>query len=549
MTPRRAAALGWGLALLLFIGGMAMMLQDVLPNPLDHSFGDEGDGLVLIASLEHWWRALNGIPVGGTWRQAGFFYPIANPIGLTDSYLGLAVPYCVLRFFLVGPFMAFTATMVLFAAIGYWTGYWFCRVSGLADRAAAAVAAWIFAFGAVPLYLAGHAQTYTIMLAPTLGLCLLAAWRAQRGPARALWGLLAGLSYGLILLTAPQTAWFGTFVGGLVFLFYVALRRPDPRTAPWAVPQAAGFVAGALIGLAATVYVNQPGQGPIHNRSGGEIRFYLPMVSDVVHQPPIELLWNGLAGRVGLLADPARPIAEIALGFAPILLVTLLTGCGIVLVAGPQRGRYRTADATALACVATAVLCWLLQVQFYRHAVWTRLVMVVPGGAMIRTPFRIQDACLMFAALALACLLTRLAASKLRLGAPLSAMLAVLLLAEQVSLGLGARQTSQVTDWFARVGRPPAACKSFYVTPGAGPPAPWYEYQSEAMMLAQEIGLPTLNGNSSWYPTGWEPMRDAVAPGYPAAVAAWITQNRLRDVCQLDASSAQWTLEPNRPPA
>ena len=548
MMARRAAA-GRALALLLFVAGLAVMLQNMLPDPLDRSFGDKGDGLVLIATLEHWWRVLGGDPVGGTWRQAGFFYPVANPIGLTDSYLGLAIPYCLLRLCSVSPYRAFTAAMVVFATLGYWTAYRFCRATGFANRMAAALSAWVFAFGAVTLFLAGHAQTYTIMLAPTLGLCLLAAWRAQLWSRRALWGLLAGLTYGLILLTAPQTAWFGTFVGGLAFLFYVAFRRPDPRTAPWALPQAAGFASGAAIGLAATVFVNRPGQGPIQQRNIEEIRYYLPTLSDMVHQPAIELLWNGIAHRFGLLADPSRPIYEVYLGYGPILLLTLLIGCGIVLLRGREGGRYRAPDATALACTAAALLCGLLQVPFGRHSFWLHRIALVPGAGLIRTPFRIQDACLMFAALALACLLTRLAASKLRLGAPLAAVLAVLLLAEQVSLGLGTRQTSSVTGWFARVGRPPAACQSFYVTPGAGPPAPWYEYQSEAMMLAQEIGLPTLNGNSSWYPPGWEPMRDATAPGYPAAVAAWIAQNRLRDVCQLDASSAQWTLEPNRPPA
>ena len=543
------AGLGWLLGVLLFLAGLAMMLKHVLPNPLDYSLGDNGDGLVLLATLEHWWRVLNGVPVGGTWRQAGFFYPMANPIGLTDSYLGLAVPYCVFRLCALSPFSAFTATMVVFASIGYWSAYGFCRATGLAGRAAAILSAWIFAFGAVSLFLAGHAQTYTLMLSPIMGLGLLRAWRSRAGPARAAWGLMAGLVYGLILLTAPQTAWFGTFVGGLVLVIYLLLRRPPIATAHWAVPQGAGFVVGVLVGLAVTVIVNRPDQGPIHRRTGGEIDFYSPQASDILHQPIIELPWNDLAGRVGLLADQSRPIVEIALGYGPLLLLTLLVGCGIIAFRWSKAPRRRVADAIVLACVAAPLLCWLIQLRLFRVSGWRVLVRILPGGMLIRTPFRIQDACVMFALIALAVLFTRLAAGSFRFRSVLAGALFLLLLAEQMSMGLGVRQTSELTGWFARVGRPPAACKSFYVVPGAGPPAPWFEYQSKAMVLAEWIGLPTLNGNSSWYPDGWEPMRDVVSPGYQAAVAAWVAQNHLRDVCQLDASSAQWTLEPNRPPA
>ena len=255
---RVASGLGRALALLLFVGGLAVMMREVLLDPAGRSVGDTGDGLVLLATLEHWWPVLEGIPVGGTWRQAGFFYPVANPIGLTD-----------------------------------------------------------------------------------LG----------------------------------------------------ARRRAHPHPVP------------------------HPGRLR-HGRAAGAGR-------------PVHRL-------------TARPL------------------------------RWRTA---------------------------------------------------------------------------LAATLFVLLLAEQLSIGLDARSTADVTAWFARVGTPPTACRSFYVAPGAGPPRLWFEYQSEAMMLAQVVGLPTLNGNSSWYPPGWDVMRDTTAPGYLAGVAQWIAKNRLQHVCRLDASSAQWSLEPGAPPS
>ena len=550
---RVASGLGRALALLLFVGGLAVMMREVLLDPAGRSVGDTGDGLVLLATLEHWWRVLEGIPVGGTWRQAGFFYPVANPIGLTDSYIALAIPYCLFRFCRVGPFAAFSAVMAVFAAIGYGGAYAFCRASVRANRAGAILAAWIFAFGSVTLALAHHAQTYTIMLAPLVGLCLRAAWRRRGALARGGWGLLAGLVYGLILLSAPQTAWFATFVGGLVMVFTLLLRAPAlldivRKAALSAVPQAGGFVAGALIGLAATVFVSQPGRGTVQQRPLNEIYYYAPDFTDVVHQPLVEWFWNDVAGRAGVLADPSRPVIEISLGYAPLLLIILLLGA-LLTVVRRRPPPYRWVDAIILACIAAPLLCWLLQVRFASVWLWRYVVTWVPAAALIRTPFRIQDACVMVALLALAGLFTRLTARPLRWRTALAATLFVLLLAEQLSIGLDARSTADVTAWFAQVGTPPTACRSFYVAPGAGPRRLWFEYQSEAMMLAQVVGLPTLNGNSSWYPPGWDVMRDTTAPGYLAGVAQWIAKNRLQHVCRLDASSAQWSLEPGAPPS
>jgi hypothetical protein len=87
------------------------------------------------------------------------------------------------------------------------------------------------------------------------------------------------------------------------------------------------------------------------------------------------------------------------------------------------------------------------------------------------------------------------------------------------------------------VATPPAGCTSFHVVPvpGRNP-----DHASiDAMLIAQRVRVPTVNGYSGWTPDGW-----SIVPGseeYDAAVDAWVDRHGLRDGhCALDLSSGTW---------
>jgi hypothetical protein len=174
----------------------------------------------------------------------------------------------------------------------------------------------------------------------------------------------------------------------------------------------------------------------------------------------------------------------------------------------------------------------------------------VPGGATIRTPFRSQLASLLLVCLALAHIGTRarLAARAARRPAARLAVGALFLacLAEQASTGAITRPDREVTAWLDQAAPPPFACRVFYVLPQRGAAPRWFEQQSDAIMLSQRLAMPTMNGNSSWWPEGWH-LDDPAAPGYAARVRDWATAHGLAgEACGVEPRAGRWV--PGLPP-
>jgi len=65
-------------------------------------------------------------------------------------------------------------------------------------------------------------------------------------------------------------------------------------------------------------------------------------------------------------------------------------------------------------------------------------------------------------------------------------------------------------------------------------------YGVDAVFIALEHSIPTLNGYSAWNPDGWS-LSDPPHPWYPAAVRAWVEANHLDGVCQLDIDARRMT--------
>ena len=73
---------------------------------------------------------------------------------------------------------------------------------------------------------------------------------------------------------------------------------------------------------------------------------------------------------------------------------------------------------------------------------------------------------------------------------------------------------------------------------------PGIVYNLDAMFVALNYSLPTLNGYSAWFPDGWR-LFDPSHSGYPQAVASWVQQRGLTDVCAFDIEERK--MRPYRP--
>jgi len=96
---------------------------------------------------------------------------------------------------------------------------------------------------------------------------------------------------------------------------------------------------------------------------------------------------------------------------------------------------------------------------------------------------------------------------------------------------------------------PPAGCRAFWVSAAREESRfgeaveDSYNHNTEAMLVASVLRLPTVNGISTFNPPGW-PASWPGQPGYEAEVAAWAAAHGVEGLCALDLQRMAWSLPP-----
>ena len=123
--------------------------------------------------------------------------------------------------------------------------------------------------------------------------------------------------------------------------------------------------------------------------------------------------------------------------------------------------------------------------------------------------------------------------------------LAVFMLVEQIDPGTP-HTTSRAGQWawLNAVPAPPANCRVFYIVANPRPAtAPWYQHQSDAILVANLFGIPTVNGNSSLWPRGWE-FHDPARPDYLESLRRWVEAKNIgAGLCGLEPRTGRWVAQ------
>ena len=385
---QRQGPLSWIVAAALFIFGLSLLFRDVWWPGSARSINDNGDGSIVIALLEHWFRVFSGHFT--PWKAPEWFWPAPNPLSFTDTLFLLSLPYSAARALGADWFAAINSVTICLATLGYWGMVLLIHRGGVSP-AIGSVFAFIFAFGTVATFKLFHLQTYSIQLAPLIGLMLVSGLRAV-GPAMFFWNAAAGILVGLMFFTAAQTPWFlglevalaGIFIALFNFRQIMAMQR---STFIRAMQGLATFSAGLFLGLVPFALLYRQSLG-LH-REWDEVLLYTAYPLDMFNLPSGNLLWSNLLTRLGISGQANRFDLEVALGWTPILAICAFLGFvffrQLRRLAGPQPW-----DICVRAILAAAAIAPLVSLRFNWFDLWYYVFRFVPGGYSIRTPFRIE---------------------------------------------------------------------------------------------------------------------------------------------------------------
>lgn len=510
-------------------------------------YGDSYDATIAVAILEHWSSTFQG---HSHWSQLYYFYPYTNTLAQTDGYFLLGIIYSVIRLFGVDPYLAFEYTNIGIRAIGFVAFLVMSRRVFSLSFGWSLVAASLFILSNSLTTHGQRIQLATVGIAPIMVVLMFYAYKAlQVANQRSLFrhGAAAGVMLGAWSITCFYITWFFIFFTTFFALIAFCLA---PRASKWALWQQ--FKA-SYVALGAVLLIAIGAQLPL-------LMTYLPKAQETgmrLYETvfPYTIPWHGilqvghsnlLFGElynkfVSLFAPGPTSMGEYYnTGFAPILFVFFVAGAAMAIYRFKEAGVSFLWPAIALASLVT----WFFTLNIGGYSAWFYIYSFFPGAKALNVVSAYQ----IFLAIPVILLAVWYLSSATSKALPKIVLVVIVGL-----LGLEELNRAHITliraDELAKSeihSAPPVECSSFYVSGWANQVtngdviANIYAHNVSAMLIAEKVRLPTINGMASFNPPDWNfayPNRE----DYEQRIKQYADGHKLSNVCKLDLQSKTWS--------
>ena len=520
---------------------LAVFFRVELISGFGHLWGSQFDGGIEAAILEHWYNVLRGAEL---WNHTEYFFPYGDTLGYNDGYLLYGLMHAVFRAAGADVFAASALVDMSVKAIGFAAMFVFLRRVVACSFGFALFGAALFTLAHGSFVHSMQEQLLSVSFAPLLGWLAWEAWHAlaaERPGAFVLWSAAVGLLWGAWLLTAYYMSWFAMLFACVLVVVSVPVvgharmwaglmlcwRRRWPCAAVTAI---------AVLAVMPFLIVYLPKLAETGGQSWGQTLSFTPVPNDIVNLGPTSSLWGRLYPMLCSLCT--RNSFEMTTGITPILL--WLFGAGTLWFIVRRPTIERAGRPLLLTLSIGVVALYLVLFHWGPVAPWWLVWKLVPGAGGVRVISRLQ---LFLIAPIIAVAVAYLQHLSAQVPRHVVVLLAGLVLLEQAEpngpMYNHHRELARLV-----VPRPPAVCQAFYVSATEGSEIGAdvfriYPHNVEAMVLSELLGLPTINGHSTFDPPDWN-FADPLRRDYEARVKVYAARHNITGLCRLDLKARSW---------
>lgn len=492
-TDRHKQLSVWPVALFAVVGTFGYLLR------VTHGFtmvpGDLGDARFNSVVLEHFYQWLQG-KSGSLWSPQ-FFYPYPDALAFSDNHFGTAWIYAIARFAGLSREIGFDAWYCVGSLLSYFSCAYAARKFGF-EWTAASVAAFVFAFSPVVLAQDTHAQLIYRYAIPLAVFEFWQIWELRRFDRSAALGIWVALQFFCsIYLGFFLIMLLGAMAAASVYAPKYSFQSPLPPA-----PQQQRWLRIAVVVIAVALWIGLMLMlAKYHSvakeygfaRGTAEIRSMLPRIGSYF-----------LADRSGMDAWIGRWVTNIPMRHEHQLFFGLIASfLAVVGVASTRRSGQWSRPAYIFTFALLVLVALTLSVGGFSLY---RLVMKLPGFNSLRAVTRISLLMLLpvawLSAMGFEALTKRFSHWRLQIFLAVVALLTTELLSFQ-------SMHVPITQWKERLsilaeGSNISTSRSLpilYALDGA--PEQWRHILREldGMILAQDLGIPTVNGYSGNLPS------------------------------------------------
>jgi hypothetical protein len=487
--------------------------------------GNEGDSRFLTITLENWYQSLLG---NTSWIDSPFFFPTERALSFSDALILFMPIYAPFRMLGVDQLLSFQLAFIFFVSFGF-LGMILVGVKLGLHLYQSILIAGILALANGMTIASGHGQLIAVHFLPWLLLIGLHSVYGSSTRRRKTNALFAGLLLGLLFFTSFYIAWFTALTFLILFIvFLVLFPRRSLITLSRLSKEILLFCFGFVIGLIPFIYTYLPLIVNNVARDFNEIRVYLLFKEDLLNIGGGNFIWGNLL-NISSQEVFVHKSTEFMMSPTPFLTLGTFLLTFVVL----KKSHYPF--------VMLILFLFTYSLVFFigTRTPWSIIFDLVPGANAVRAVGRmgIVTNFLILTVAILALVLLNQSSSNLKLVKFLSTTFLVVSLIEQFNSGLELNIDRRSTQAWPVSENRDLNCSSFFVMPDSTRVG--YAANLDAMIIALDTGVPTLNGYSGVFPAGWH-LLDTNSPNYFVEVSNWISMNGLENVCAITDRGSKW---------
>jgi hypothetical protein len=487
--------------------------------------GNEGDSRFLTVTLENWYQFLLG---NTSWIDSPFFFPTERALSFSDALVLFVPIYAPFRMLGVDPLLSFQLAFIFFVSFGF-LGMILVGVKLGLHLYQSILIGGILALANGMTIASGHGQLIAVHFLPWLLLIGLHSVSGSSARNRKTNALFAGLLLGLLFFTSFYIAWFTVLIVlMLVLVFLVIFPKSSLIALSRLTKEILLFCFGFVIGLIPFIYTYLPLIVNNVARDVNEIMVYLLFKEDLLNIGGGNFIWGNLL-NISSQEDFVHKNTEFMMSPTPLLTL----GTFLLTFAVLKKSRY------PFVMFILFIFTYSLVFLIGTHTPWSIIFELVPGANAVRAIGRmgLVTNFLILTVTILALVLLNQSSSNLKLAKFLSTTFLVVALTEQFNSGLELNIDRRSLQAWPVSANKDSNCSSFFVMPDSSRVG--YAANLDAMIIALDSGVPTLNGYSGVFPAGWN-LLDTDSPNYFVEVSNWISLNNLENVCAVTDRGSKW---------
>lgn len=516
----------------------------------DKLIGDFGDGRFCMLATEHWFQVLLG---NETLPDLRMFYPVTGTFAYSDMFLGLGIPFCIFRFVGMNMYTAFKLAAICIHAIGAFSMFYILHRK-LKFNPFICVLGVIFFSQANMASTATHPQLYAIYFIPLFAIFVLDYFQnvSSELRKRVKYALLSIGMFGVIFYTGCYIGYFVLICFAVFVLWFIITSLIFRRDKLKEIFQYIGshiveyilYLVFAVLVLLPYLLMYIPVSGQSGKRSWGEVSGYLPRWFEFFNLDSTNLLWKNIF-HLDVESICGESTTGYPLGTFVIFIVAVV--CFIVFCI---RNKKRHKDQYYYAIIGCSVLtCLLLMLKVGENlSLWWLLYNFLPGAGSMRAVMRMNDVLMFPIALLIAAWVQYIYSNAvIRVAVKRALYIAIFIFFMLEYTWCGGLYSNWSTGsqlaFIESVSEPPEDCDVVvigYRDKDKINQALVTTYQLNAWQIAYKFNLQCINGYTSYYPDGWEPINRLYESDYENQVHAWIERYQLNNVYMYQVETDLW---------